>query len=342
MRKKTKKRSTNTGNREIPFSETGTGQVQFTKASTTYIIPQKKPLPMHRQSRSYLKTAGSITGRDTEQTSLFKSPSYQNNTNPYKEVITKKTSILGNHLIHLWQKDRDDRGILTIDNLTKIAKVMGIIPQDLKLYLIYLAGYQYPVTKFNKETRIFSIYSDKLFYIKFNMRLKEGESENSFTNDDRIGTNYISFIKDRDVDSVEVSPSMSIIEELNGKGSFGNVLVDDKFVAFSLGLSDLAYKIFCFISSNKPAFKMSFKKLISKKHLNLEKQVHGVYDSKGKRKQAGKGKPRMLTRIKEAFDELLDEGHLSRWTYDEEKDLFSWTYTDKIIKHKDLLPKPKK
>jgi len=306
---------------------------KITENSTVHIIPQKNSFsPMHRQSRSLLKTSASGVGRDREQT-LFTLPAYRGNINPFKKVMSKNTAIMGNLLIKLWQKHKDEKGIFTIKNLTKIARIMKTSPQELKVYLLCLAGYQYPVTKINKETRTLSIYSDKLFYIKFNMRFKKGEDEDSFT-----GTNYISFIRDRFVKSVEITPSASIIEGLEGKG-LGNVLVDDNFVAFSLGLSDLAYKLFCFSSSNRPTFKISFRKLTSKKYLNLGKQIYGVYNDKGKRIRAGQGKRRILENIKRAFTELLVKEHLKEWEYNEAKDQFNWVYSDKFIKHKEFLSK---
>ncbi|MBA7528813.1 hypothetical protein ES705_21003 [subsurface metagenome] len=311
---------------------------KITENSTAYIIPQKSSLPpMHRQSRSLFKTSASVVGRDREQT-LFTLPAYQGNVNPFKKVMSKNTAIMGNLLIKLWQKNKDEKGIYTIKNLTEIARLMKTRPQELKVYLLCLAGYQYPVTKINKETRTLSIYSDKLFYIKFNMRFKKGEDEDSFNNDYRTGTDYISFIRDRFVKSVEITPSASIIEGLEGKG-LGNVLVDDNFVAFSLGLSDLAYKLFCFSGSNRPTFKIGFRKLTSKKYLNLGKQIYGVYDDKGKRIRAGQGKRRILENIKRAFTELLVKGHLKEWGYNEIKDQFNWVYSDKFIKHKELLSK---
>ena len=44
----------------------------------------------------------------------------------------------------------------------------------------------------------------------------------------------------------------------------------------------------------------------------------------------------MLEKIKEGFIELLDKGHIEKWNYDENKDMFEWKYTDKIFKHKEL------
>ena len=310
--------------------------------SKYYEAKDKAEPPLHRQARGYMKTTASLVGKDmSEERSLFTLPSYDYDTKTLKDTLSKNTAITGNLLLALWQKNKDTGDIYTIDNLTAIADLLHITPQELKIYLIYLGGYQYPVVKFNKETRILSVYHDKLFFVKFNMRLKQSERESDFTNDNKVGNNYVSFIKDRDISTVEISPSKSVIEEIAGKG-LGNVLVDDNFVAFCLDLSELAYKLFCFSGSNKPSFKITFDKLINKKHLNLEKQVYGVRDNTGKRKSAGQGKKRVLVRIREALKELLDKGHLTGWTYDEVKDLFSWTYSNKIIKHKELLPAPVK
>jgi len=296
-----------------------------------YLTGEKKT-PLHKQSRGYLKTTASLVGKDTsKQKSLFEIPHFDTTINPFKEVLTKRTAITGNLLLNLWQDNKDDKNILTITNLSDIARQLGVEPKELKLYLIYLGGYQRPITKLRivkergkKDKRILSVYHDKLFYIKFNIRLKDNEKDEDFNNDARVGTNYLNFIKKRAIESVEVMPSLSLQEELQGSG-LGNVLVDDNFVAFSLGLSDLAYKLFCFSGSNKPTFKIKFIKLIGKNYLNLNEQL---------KKQ---GKPRILQNLKNALTELQTKGHLKKWDYNEQKELFSWTYTDAFIKHKELL-----
>lgn len=329
------------------INKTPEGQTAIlTFAPAKYYETQEKPEPtLHRQARGYMKTTASLVGKDMdEERSLFDLPRFDNDTRAYKENLSKNTAIAGHLCLALWQRDKDDRGIYTIENLKRFADKLGITPQELKIYLIYLGGYQRPITKLNiikekgkKEKRILSITHDKLFHIKFNTLLLRGETEASFTKDDRTGTNYLNFIRDRDIYSVEISPSVSLQEELQG-GGLGNVLVDDRFVAFSLDLSDLAYKLFCWSGSNKPSFKIGFDKLIMQRHLNLERQTYGTRDSTGRRLRAGKGKPRILARIKEALQELYDKGHLTKWAYDEAKDAFSWTYSNKIIKHKELLP----
>jgi hypothetical protein len=304
-----------------------------------------KPTPqLHKQARGYLKTTASLVGRDTsEQKSLFEIPHFDTAINPYKEVLSKMTAITGNLLLALWQANKDDNNTYKITNLSDIARQLKVSTQELKLYLIYLGGYQRPITKLNiikeqgkKDKRILSIYHDKIFYIKFNIRLKDNEKDGDFNNDARVGTNYLNFIKDRDIESVEVMPAVSLQKELEGQG-LGNVLVDDSFVAFSLGLSDLAYKLFCFSSSNKPTFKITFKKLVDKKYLNLDEQVRGTYNKAGKRTKKGQGRARVLQRIKDALDELKTKKHLTKWSYNEQTDFFCWTYTDEVIKHKELL-----
>jgi len=280
-------------------------------------------------------------GRDTsDQKSLFDIPHFDTAIDPYKETLAKMTAITGNLLLSLWQANKDDNNIYKITNLSEIARVLGTTTQELKLYLIYLGRYQRPIAKLEiikeagkKDKRILSTYSDKIFYINFNTRLKDNEKEEDFNNDAR---GYLSFIKDRDIESVDIMPSESIQEELGGDG-LGYVLVDDSFVAFSLGLTDLAYKLFCFSGSNKPTFKIGFSKLIDKKYLSLNSQVYGTFNKAGIRTKKGAGKVRILQTIKDALTELKEKGHLINWNYAEQTEFFSWTYSNAVIRHKELL-----
>ena len=161
-----------------------------------YLTGEKKPT-LHKQARGYLKTTASLVGKDTsQQKSLFEIPHFDTAINPYKEVLTKMTAITGNLLLALWQANKDDKNIFTITNLSEIARQLGAEPKELKLYLIYLGGYQRPLTQLKivkeqgkKDKRILSIYHDKIFYIKFNIRLKDTERETDFNNDARVGTN---------------------------------------------------------------------------------------------------------------------------------------------------------
>ena len=290
-------------------------------------ITIREPDRLHKQSRGLQKTIARLAGKDTEnpQGNLFVLPTYQSDTNPYKDTLTKNTGILAQYLFALWQAKKNSEGYYRIENLTQTALELGWTSQDLKTYFICLGGYQYPITKFDKGKGIMTLYTDKIFKVKFNINLNSGETENSFTNDDRIGTNLVSFIKSREVASIDIEPSNSFIEDYNGRG-LGNVfVVSDGLTAYCLGLSLLAYKIFCFSGSNKPSYKIGFDKLIES--LNLSRQLKT------------NGKPRILKNIEKALNELQTTGHLTNWAFDKKAELYSWTYTNKIIRHKELLPK---
>ena len=65
-----------------------------------------KPEPkLHKQSRGLQKTIARLAGKDTEnpQGNLFVLPTYQSDTNPYKDTLTKNTGILAQYLFALWQ-----------------------------------------------------------------------------------------------------------------------------------------------------------------------------------------------------------------------------------------------
>ena len=312
---------------------TGTTGNNFTASETMGIadLPVKVEQPtLHKQSRSALKTFSLLAGRDKTQVSLFEKPRFEGGINPYKESIARNTAIVGNYLIKLWQRENKD-GVCTIDNLTKVAEKLNMIPQDLKTYLVYLGGYQYPVittkdkiTKGGKMQRILSTYTTNIFIIKFNSKLKKNETEDSFNKDLRVGTRYLSFIKNRDIDTVEVEPNPALRDDLRGK-RLGNILTSDDFFVFALGLTDMAYKLFTFSGSNKPVKKIRLDKLIDS--LGLEEQT---------KKQ---GKPRILRTIKKALNELKTKGHFIKWEYQEDKEMFDWEYSNKIFKHKLLLTK---
>ena len=301
-----------------PLTPTGT-KIYYTGTPKTTSL--KLPL--------LLKTFSLLTGRDT-QVSLFEKPRFEERINPYKESIARNTAIVGNYLIKLWQQENKN-GECTIDNLTKVAEELNMIPQDLKTYLVYLGGYQYPVittkdkiTKGGKMQRILSTYTTNIFTIKFNSKLKKNETEDSFNKDLRVGTRYLSFIKNRDIDTVEVEPNPALRDDLQGK-RLGNILTSDDFFVFALGLTDMAYKLFTFSGSNEPVKKIGLDKLIDS--LGLEEQT---------KKQ---GKPRILRTIKKALNELKTKGHFIKWEYQEDKEMFDWEYSNKIFKHKLLLTK---
>jgi len=305
------------------------------------VIPPAPPLPevdtepkekLHKQPRGYLKTTASNVGRDKENMSLFSQQTYDDKLQPIRETITKNTSITGQYLIALWQKNKDDRGVYKITNLSEVARPLNVSPQELKNYLIYLGGYTYPVMTRqplpNGKTQI-SISNSLLFSVRWNFI----EDTKKYNNDQKVGTRLSYYLKEVPVQSVEIIPNQSFIDEIEGRG-LGNILATEELIPLMLNLSDMAYKLFCLSGSNKTNVKIGFKNLVSKRYLNLERVLKGVYDSKGRQIKKGRGKPYTLVKIKEGLTELKERGQIERWSYDIKGDMFSWTCTNNIYKHK--------
>lgn len=294
---------------------------------------KKNKEKLYKQARGYLRTFGALVGRDTTQP-LLSSTSSKNyyDSVTIKEAISRMAAVTCNYLMQLWQTHKNGEGWLIIENLNAVADVLGITTQRLKLYLVCLGGYEYPIfylEKIGKDKNKLSITHEKLCRVVFNFNLKDNEIET--TEDIKVGTRYLHFIKDRIVTSIELKPTETTVKQLypsifytNQKKGLGNVLVSDSFVALCLGLSDMAYKLLCYTGSNKPTKKIVFNKIIKPLHLNLEKQL----------KQ--QGKPRLLKRIKDGFKELKNTGHIKEWYYNETKDMFAWEYTEKVFKHPDF------
>jgi len=311
------------------------------------IRPSPAPLPevetepkekLHKQPRGLLKTTAGSVARNKDDISLFSLQTYDESLQPSRETLSRNTGIAGQYLVALWQKNRDENGVYKINNLSEVAKPLNVSPQEFKNYLIYLSGFMYPVVK--KESRgkgkkgILMITNSPLFEIKWRFFYEEGKDDKDYNKDKRVGTRLSNYIRDLPVESVEITPNQSFIEELEGEG-LGNILVSDELIAFSLGLSDMAYKLFCLSGSNTPTTRISLKTLAGKRYLNLDRLMFGIHD-KGKRIRAGKGKPYVLNKIKEALEELKQVGHLDSWNYEEKEEMFSWKYTDKLFKHREL------
>lgn len=278
---------------------------------------------LHKQPRGYLKTTAKLVGRATEEKTLFSLPEVipDNGGNLLREVISRNTAILGNYLLQLWQQNGQKE--LIIDNLSPISEIMGNSNYEIKVYLLYLGGYVYPIVDKDKDG--LTLTTEQLFKIKFRYSSKVADKykTGNFT---EIGSGLTKFIKDEPIDSIEITPSPLFIKALEGKG-LGNVLVvNDKFVKLALSLTDIAYKIFTYSASNKPNQKIKEDSLI--KHLGLEKQIKT------------QGRPRVRTTILKGLQELKDKEHIKNYSYEETTGMYLFDYSDKYIKHQDLNNKP--
>lgn len=279
---------------------------------------------LHKQPRNYLKTVSRLTGKDTsDQPTLFQVPEAdREGVSLPREVVSKNTAILGNILLQLWQQTPGEA--LIINNLSELSRKIGGSNKELKIYLLYLGGYTYPLIERDEKTGKLSATTEQLFKVKFNFGEKTKAKYKGGKEVPYIGAGALQFIKDEPVETIEVIPNEKFLNALDGKG-LGNVLVPDEFTKLALSLTDMGYKILTYTASNKPKQKIKANSLIEA--LNLTKQVKS------------QGKPRVLKAMLKAMEDLKTKGHLTRYSYDAEKEMFTMNYSDTFIKHKDFTRK---
>jgi len=278
---------------------------------------------------SLMKTASRITGRDAGQRNFFKNPYFDDSTTPQVEKLPKNTMMVAQELMFLWQANKDKDGNYTIKSLSKMAEKLGMTPQKLKLHLVRLGGYlmltaQRVEVKVGGRVKGATDYElTQPFRVRF--RVLDGEDTEG---DERIGTRYSSYPKDKYVYAVIVSPSELLQEAIEGRG-LGYVLTSEGFIPFVKDLSEMAYKIFNFSGSNTPKRGrqgIRFEVLIKQENLDIESRV------------TKRGKGNVIREIQIALEELKNMGHITKWEYIKERDdLFKWSYSDFIIKHKEFI-----
>jgi hypothetical protein len=271
---------------------------------------------LHKQPRGYLKTTAKIVGKATEEPTLFSLPEIktEEGIGLLREVISRNTAILGNYLLQLWQQNGGDK--LVINNLSPISEIMGNSNFEIKIYLLYLGGYVYPIVDTDKDGLTLSM--EQLFKVQFKYsNTVKNKYQNSEFNE--IGTGLTKFIKDEPFESITIEPSKIFIENIKGKG-LGNILVvNDKFIKLALSLTDIAYKILTYSVSMKPSIKIAESNLT--KHLGLEKQIKT------------QGKPRVRATILKGLQELQDKEHIKSYSYEEATAMYSFSYSNKYVRH---------
>lgn len=282
---------------------------------------------LHKQPRSLLKTVGQSISNTTEAPGLFTLPQKVEPgggaIGELKEEISKNTGALAFYLIQKYQENNGKP--LEINNLTSIAEVMNCNNYRLKLYLLYLGGYVYPIIDKDERTKELVLTNEQLFKIEFRYSKQIADKYSVNEREDiqgveRIGNNLLSFIKDEPLDRVIITPSQRFIKALEGKG-LGNILtVNNKFVGLILELTDIATKILCYSSSNQPSCKIKEDNLV--KHLGLSKQTKT------------QGRPRVRATILKGLQELQERGHIKNYSYEEATEMYSYTYSDKYVRFK--------
>jgi hypothetical protein len=298
-------------------------------------FPEHGVEKLHKQPRSLLKTVGQSISNTTDSPTLFTIPQKPEAgggaIEELKEEISKNTGALAFYLIQKYQENNSKP--LEITNLNAIAEIMKCNNYRLKLYLLYLGGYVYPIIDKDDRTKELVLTNEQLFKIEFrySQRIADKYSVNNrgeIQGVERIGNDLLNFIKDEPIDRVIITPSQRFVKALEGKG-LGNILtVNNKFVGLILELTDIATKILCYSSSNKPNLTISEDNLV--KHLGLSKQI---------KKQ---GKPRVRATILKGLQELQDKEHIKDYSYNEETAMYSYTYSDKYVKFKESKKTPPK
>lgn len=284
------------------------------------LIETKEPEITFRQPRSYLKTTAKLVGKDTSnEPTLFSLPTLvkeDNNSDNIRRVISKNTSILGQVIFNLWQLNKNEEEELEITNLSELSSIMKQTNFEIKMYLLYLGGYTYPCVELKEKKVCLSI--EQLFKVTFEYgeatreRYIAGGSE-------YIGNEFTSFIKDEKVDLIRIKPNIKFINEIAGAG-LGNLRVTDKFIKLALGLTDIAYKLLNYTSSNVSPLKISESNIIL--WLGLEKQLKS------------QGRPRIRETILKGLAELQSKDHLKDYKIDS-RDIFTITSSDKFTRRKE-------
>lgn len=283
---------------------------------------------LHKQPRNLLKTVGQSISNTTETPGFWTLPQKVEPElgaiGELKEEISKNTGALAFYLIQKYQENNSKT--LEITNLNAIAEVMNCNNYRLKLYLLYLGGYVYPIIDKDETTKELVLTNEQLFKIEFRYSSKVADkysvnTEGEIQGVERIGNGLLSFIKDEPLDRVIITPSQKFIKALEGKG-LGNILtVNNKFVGLILELTDIATKILCYSASNQPSQKIKEENLV--KHLGLTKQIKA------------QGRPRVRATILEGLQELQDKGHIKSYSYEEATGMYSYTYLDKYVRFKE-------
>lgn len=271
---------------------------------------------LHKQPLNYLKTTAKLVGKSTGERSLFSLPEYLPEENTLRSKISKNTSILGQYLLELWQKNGNQT--LVINNLSVLSDKLNNTNYETKMYLLYLGGYTYPITDRNENGEL-SFEMSQLFHIKFTYSKEVGDALERGELD-KIGNKILALIENHEIKNITVTPNEKFISAIEGKG-LGNVLVvSDNFIKLSLSLTDIAYKIFSYSASNKPNQKIGEAGLI--KQLGLEAQVKA------------QGIPRIRATILKGLEELKEKEHIKEYLFDYNTKMYSFSYSSKFIRHK--------
>jgi hypothetical protein len=286
---------------------------------------------LYKESRSLLKTTARSVGRERDgtQLSLFVIPEFQDrelNRSNYPQ----KAGVLMQFIMKEWQlRPKDSNGYLVIENLQAVADTVNTTTQKLKIYLLMLGGYTYPImkTRIDGKTgrKVTTFSQEQLFKIEVDYYTDNLD----ISVENKVGTSLVSFVKNAPVKEVRIKPCDTLINNISGEKrgvGLGYVLATEDTATIGLGLGTWAYKLFCLSGGEKPTYKIGWSNLIEKLGVSKEDLTK-------------QGKPRIRKQIEQGLDELRDKGHLEYWKFNKERELYDWKYTDMYLRHKDGVKK---
>ena len=219
-------------------------------------------------------------------------------------------------MLNLWQLNKNENEELEITNIGQLGKFIGVSNFEIKMYLLYLGGYTYPLI--SSEVDRITLSMEQLFKVTFTYLKKDLKNQNSVGELERVGNSVTSFIKNEKPNVITIKPNIKFIDDIAGKG-LGNIRVTESFIKLALGLTDIAYKLLNYTSSNKSPLTISEDRLII--WLGLEKQI---------KKQ---GKPRIRETILKGLKELRDKEHIKEFSQDN-RFMYTLISSDKFIRRK--------
>ena len=293
------------------------------QAAEVTIIPRgvkpkvtDKKEPLNKTPRSYFKTAAKLVGRDRGP-DLFTSTDGIEIIQELarKDVMSRNTAILGHWILNKIAESKEDT--LVIRNLAELSDTLNNSNYEIKTYLLNLGGYTWPIV--DSQGGELTITVEQLFHVQFAYHSSiANQYEAGELSSVRRGGLVI--IKNKPFKEIRITPNKKFMEAIRGKG-LKYVFTTSKFLELSLRLSEIAFKILYLTASNRPKHDIGEDKLITQ--LGLERLVKS------------QGKPRVRKMLLQALDELREEGHIKEYAYEEDRNIFRFTYSRKYVKHAD-------
>lgn len=268
---------------------------------------------VYRAPRGYARTVAQIVKREREQPSLFNASGLLSLEETHRTAITRNAAALGTYLFQLLKSEEET---ITVRNLTALAEKFNTTNSEIKLYLLALGGFTYPIV--GLENGGFSISIEQLFKIKivYSKKTLDRYHSGELT---RAGTNLLQILVNEAPSEIQITPNRMFLEGLTGKGQGYTLLVQDKYTKLSLQLTDLGYKLQEYSSTQRRSHSIKEPGLISA--LSLAAQV----------KQ--QGAPRIRATIHKALEELKTHGYFTEYSYEEETGLYKWVCSGEYIQH---------